>query len=55
MKHAREMMTDAADKYVQEQSASKSTEKELPELKFLYEGFEVRYLIIVNADKGVGH
>ena len=41
MKHAKEVMTDVANKYVQEQSASKNTEKELPELKFLYEGYEV--------------
>ena len=42
MTHAQEMMRDAASKYVQEQTASKHTDKELPQLKFLYEGYEVR-------------
>ena len=42
MKRAREVMTDAANKYVQEHKANKHTEKELPELKFLYEGYQVR-------------
>ena len=47
MKHAKEVMTDVANKYVQEQSASKNTEKELPELKFLYEGYEVWRLSLI--------
>lgn len=46
MKHARDVMTDAANKYVQEQKASKHTDKELPELKFLYEGYEVRFQVL---------
>ena len=51
MKHAKEVMTDVANKYVQEQSASKNTEKELPELKFLYEGYEVQWLSLVSITK----
>ena len=52
MTHAQEVMRDAASKYVQEQVASKHTDKELPQLKFLYEGYEVRHHQPKTWDRG---
>ena len=53
MTHAQEVMRDAASKYVQEQASSKHTDKELPQLKFLYEGYEVRLHQPVTWDNRV--
>lgn len=49
VKQAQEVMKDVAQRYTEEQRASKNTDNELPELYFIYEGFEVFFFDIKHS------